>query len=228
MTNLKNLEADSLIFKKLLDGINLPTSHDKVILDASFSDMIVPEYLLDKFGYKKIFTIVEKMQKGKDTIIPIPLTTNVANAMAGQKVDIFLSLGSSTKLFPVFDVVHALHRCLIVGGRFIITVYPDIYDEQGRDILNGLSLISEIPVKEKLTRYYVTFKNALSNIFMRVSEDEILSKIEVKHLISFFGTDLYTPYLFNSFEDHDRFFKPIAHLDIEYNISWKVLMGYRI
>ncbi len=227
MKGIRELELDSLIFRKILDGILLPKREGITVFDISLSDCVIPQYLVKEYGYEKVFTVSDSSCRIDERVIHVSLRGDLSKAISGYRSDLFLSLGSAVNLVPIFDVVHAINRNLVVGGKFIITVYPDIYDDQGRDILNGLSLISEIPVKEKLVRWYTTFKNALNN-FMRVDEDEVLTRIEVRHLIELFGTHLYKNYLFSSDEEWVRFFNPVAHLDLEYNVSWKMLKGFRV
>lgn len=227
MFTIRGLEEESLIFKKLLDGLSLPKNSELTVFDASFSDFLIPEYLVELFGYEKIYSVDYSTRRFVDNIKPILLNRDIARTVSGFKCDLFLSLGSAINLSPIFELVHSIHKSLMAGGKFIISVYPDIYDNQGRDILNGLSLISEIPVKERLVRWYTTFKNALNNIFLKVEEDEVLTKIEIRHLIKLFGTHLYRNYLFNSEDEWLKFFHPVAHLGLEYNMSWKILKGFR-
>lgn len=227
MTEIMLFEQSSLMFKKIIDGLAFPKNQDTVVFDASFSDFIVPEYLCNYYGYRKIFTISDRNYSDNDSIFSVPFRGDFLKTIMGHKVDLFISIGSSSRITPVFDAVHAINRALVAGGKFIITLYPDIFDEQGRDILNGLSLISEIPVKEKFLRWGTTLKNALRNIFMKVDEEEVLTKMEVSHIIDLFNMDRYRKFLFQDEDEMERFFKPISHLNIDYNVSWKIVKGFK-
>ncbi|MGB9731905.1 MULTISPECIES: hypothetical protein [Calditerrivibrio] len=227
MTEIKLFEQSSLMFQKLIDGLAFPKNPDTVVFDASFSDFIVPEYLFNYYGYRKIFTISDRNYSDNESILSVPFRGDFLKTIMGHKVDLFISIGSYFGISPVFDAVHAINRVLVAGGKFVITLYPDIFDEQGRDILNGLSLISEIPVKEKFLRWGTTFKNALKNIFMKVDEEDVLTKMEVSHIIDLFNMDTYRRFLFRDEAERERFFKPISHLNIDYNISWKVVKGFK-
>jgi len=163
--DIEQFENDSLFYYKVLDGMTLPKSKEISVLDASFTNLIVPEYIAKKYEYSKIFYITEKMVSVGNRIIPVHLEGNLPFTIMRRKCDLFVSVAGCFKFNPIYDIVHAIHKCLNVGGRFVIALYPNVFDERGKDILNGLSLISEIPVKEKLSRMYSTMKNALAISF---------------------------------------------------------------
>jgi len=152
----------------------------------SFTNLIVPEYIAKEYEYSKIFYITEKMVSVGNRIIPVHLEGNLPFTIMRRKCDLFVSVAGCFKFNPIYDIVHAIHKCLSVGGRFVIAVYPNVFDERGKDILNGLSLISEILVKEKLSRMYSTMKNAFSNIFFKVETEEVIAQVESRHIIDFF------------------------------------------
>lgn len=81
--------------------------------------------------------------------------------------------------------------------------------------------------KRKFLRWSTTLKNALRNIFMKVDEEEVLTKMEVSHIIDLFNMDRYRKFLFQDEDEMERFFKPISHLNIDYNVSWKIVKGFK-
>ncbi|MCA1927238.1 MAG: hypothetical protein LDL13_06040 [Calditerrivibrio sp.] len=225
--NKEQFEKSSLFFYKIIDGINLRNNKDTVVFDASFCDTVIPEHLAKKYNFEKIFYLTNKMINIGDHIVPVAIQSNVPFSIMRRKSDLFISIGGSFNFQPIYDTIHAIHKSLNAGGKFIIATYPEIYDSTGRDILNGLSLISELPIKEKLTRWNSTVKNALSNIFFKVETDQIITKVESIHIIEYFKRFEISKYLFNKEED-TRFFKPIEHLNVDYIISWNIIKGIKI
>lgn len=225
--DIEQFENDSLFYYKVLDGMTLPKSKEISVMDASFTNLIVPRYIAKKYEYGKIFYITEKMVSVDDRIIPVHLEANLPFTIMRRKCDLFVSVAGCFKFNPVYDIVHAIHKCLNVGGRFVISVYPNVFDESGRDVLGGLSMISELPVKEKLSRMYSTMKNAFSNIFFKVETEEVITQIESRHIIDFFSEFSTSDLLFRK-NEAKRFFKPIAHLNIDYTASWNILKGIKM
>lgn len=225
--NIEKFEKSSLFFYRIIDGIDLRHNKDTVVLDASFCDTVVPEYLIKKYNFEKVFYLTDKMINIGDHIIPVAIQSNIPFSIMRRKSDLFISIGGSFNFQPIYDTIHAIHNSLNAGGKFIIATYPDIYDSTGRDIINGLSLISEIPIKEKLTRWHTTIKNALTNIFFKIETDHIITKVESTHIIEYFKKFQISKYLFNEDEDN-RFFKPIEDLDVDYMISWNIIKGIKI
>ncbi|MEF3255517.1 MAG: hypothetical protein K6348_08165 [Deferribacterales bacterium] len=225
--DLNNFENSSYFFFKLIDGLNLSKNRDTVVFDASFTELLIPEYLYKKYNYNKIYYLSNEMQMKDDTILPVKIEYNTARSIMKKKSDLFISLGGTLRFQPLYDMVHAIHSNLNVGGRYYLAVYPDIYDTSGRDILNGLSLISEFPVKEKLNRWQITLKNALSNIFMRVDTEQVITQAESQHVINFFNLDNVKKTIFKEY-DVEKFFLPIKHLTVDYMISWNIIKGIKI
>lgn len=225
--DIEQFENDSLFYYKVIDSMTLSKSKGISVLDASFTNLIVPGYIAKKYGYNKIFYITEKMVSVDDRIIPVHLEANLPYTIMRRKCDLFVSVAGCFKFNPVYDIVHAIHKCLNVGGRFVIAVYPNVFDESGRDVLNGLSMISEIPIKEKLSRMYGTLKNAFSNIFFKVETEEVITQVESKHIIDFFSGGNVSELLFRK-NEAERFFRPVAHLNIDYTASWNILKGIKI
>lgn len=221
-------EQEFLTYLKLFDGISIGKKTDMIVCDASFNDYLTSSYLRDKSNISRIYNVALKNVKTMNGIISVPIQGSVAHTIERVKCDMFISLGGTYYFQPIHEVVHALHRAMNVAGRLILAVYPSVYDEYGKDILNGLSLISKNPVHERLRRWFITLKNSLSNIFIDIKEEDVLQPTTVAEIKSLFSSDNFFKFLFKSKDDFDDFFKPIETANKKYTLSWNIIRGLKI
>jgi len=226
--NFTKAEEKFLTYLKIFDGLNIQGSKNLTVCDLSFNDYLTAIYLKEKKVFGRIYNVAFSNIKTIDSIISVPVQGNLAFTINKLKCDLLISMGGTYKFQPLYDVIHSLHRCLNLAGRIILVVYPEIYDEYGKDILNGLSQISQNAVKEKLNRWFVTLKNSLSNIFVDVKEETIMQETSLEEIKAIFGNDNYFKVLFKDKEFFDTFFKPIETANKKYTLSWRVIRALKI
>lgn len=221
-------EQEFLTYLKLFDGVSLGKKTDIVVCDTSFNDYLTATYLRDKRNITRIYNITLKNVKTLDGIISVPVQGSIVHTIQRVKCDMLISLGGTYYFQPVHDVVQGLHKSLNLAGRLFLAVYPSVYDEYGKDILNGLSLISKNPINERLLRWFITLKNSLCNIFVEVKEDEILQTTSIGEIKSIFGSDNFFKFLFRNTQEFEDFFKPIENANKQYTLSWNIIKALKI
>jgi len=226
--NFTKAEEKFLTYLKIFDGLNIQGSKNLTVCDLSFNDYLTAKYLKDKRVFNRIYNVAFSQIKTIDGIFSVPVQSNLAFTLNKLKCDLIISMGGTYKFQPLYDCVYSLHRALNLAGRLILVVYPDVYDEYGKDILNGLSQISQNAVKEKLNRWFVTLKNSLSNIFVDVKEETIMQETSLEEIKSIFGNENFFNTLFKEQEIFDTFFKPIETTNKKYTLSWRVIRALKI
>ena len=221
-------EQEFLTYLKLFDGVPLGKRTDIVVCDASFNDYLTATYLRDKRNITRIYNITLKNVKTLDGIISVPVQGSIVHTIQRVKFDMLISLGGTYYFQPIHEVVHALHKSLNLAGRLFLAVYPSVYDEYGKDILNGLSLISKNPVNERLQRWFATLKNSFCSIFIDVKTEEILQATSVGEVKSIFGSDNFFKFLFKNSDDFEDFFRPIENANKRYTLSWRIIKALKI
>ncbi|MGA1846508.1 hypothetical protein [Deferribacter abyssi] len=226
--NFTQIEGDYLTFLKLFDGLDIETGYGLNACDISFNDYITARHLADKKNFKRVYVVSkERMQNYKNTI-PLRYEVNLAYTLSKVKVDFILSVCGTFNFQPLYDVIYAINLSLNVGGKFLLVVYPQVYGRNGKNVLEVLSAGSEIPVYEKLKRWYSSLKNGLSNIFINLKEDEIIQDISMDELKKFFALNNFKPYLFKTDNEYTKFFKFLDRVDSEFYFIWKVITGMKI
>ena len=221
----RQTEDNRLTFYKLLDGLLLKSGGR--VCESSFNDYITARYLSDKNLFDTIYTLTYDRLENSAKISPVKVDMSVAQAMRRLRVDTHISLGGTFMFQPIHDVVYALHGSLNVGGRIALAVYPNIYDSQGRDVLAMLSDHAQQPIKDKLKRWSVTVENAVTNLFMNISTEEIISDTSIHEITSLFGSDSFHRFLFRNEVEHEMFFEPLSD-EQKYYMSWNIIRGLRI
>lgn len=225
--NFTKAEEKFLTYLKIFDGLSLQGNKNLTACDLSFNDYLTAIYLKEKKVFGRIYNVTFDI-KTIDGIISVPVQNNLAYTINKLKCDVLISMGGTYKFQPLYDVVHSIHRCLNLAGRLILVVYPEVYDEHGKDIIRRLSQISQNPVKEKLNRWFITLKNTLSNIFVDVKEETIMQETSLGEIKAIFGNDNYFKPIFNDKEFFDTFFKPIEAENKRYTLSWRIIKALKI
>jgi hypothetical protein len=226
--NFLKAEEKFLTYLKIFDGLNFQNCESVTVVDLSFNDYLTANYLKNKAKFKRIYNVTFSTVQTIDGIISVPVQGTLSYTLNRLKCDLIVSICGTYRFQPLYDVVHSIHRCLNLAGRIVLVVFPYIYDENGKDILNGLSLISQNPINEKLNRWFFTLKNSLSNIFVDVKEDDILQETSLPEIKAIFSSESFYNTLFRDKELFDNFFEPIENSNKRYTISWKVLRGLKI
>lgn len=225
--NFTKAEEKFLTYLKIFDGLSLQGSKNLTVCDLSFNDYLTAIYLKEKKVFGRIYNVTFDI-KTIDGIISVPVQNNLAYTINKLKCDMLISIGGTYKFQPLYDVVHSIHRCLNLAGRLMLVVYPEVYDEHGKDIIMRLSQIAQNPVKEKLNRWFITLKNSLSNIFVDVKEETIMQETSLEEIKAIFGNDNYFKPIFNDKEFFDTFFKPIEAENKRYTLSWRIIKALKI
>lgn len=226
--NFTKAEEKFLTYLKIFDGLSIQGSKNLTVCDLSFNDYLTAIYLKEKKVFGRIYNLTFSNIKTIDGIISVPVQNNLASTINKLKCDMLISMGGTYKFQPLYDVVHSIHRCLNLAGRLILVVYPEVYDEQGKDIISRLSQISQNAVKEKLNRWFITLKNSLSNIFVDVKEETIMQETSLEETKAIFGNENYFKPIFNDKEFFDTFFKPIEAENKRYTLSWRIIRALKI
>lgn len=226
--NFTQVEEKYLTFLKLFDGLDLENGVGLTVCDISFNDYVTAKYLVDKKNFKRIYVInKDKVLSYKNTI-PVKYEVNLAYSLSKVKVDYLTSFCGTFNFQPLYDVIYAINMSLNVGGKFIFVVYPQVYGKSGKNVLEILSAGSEIPVYEKLKRWYVSLKNGLSNIFINVKEEELIQDVSTDEITTFFTLKNFKPFLFKNDGELKKFFKLIDRIDSEFYFVWKIISGMKI
>ena len=222
------MEDIHLTYYKLLDGIdtsaNLGVSG---VADLSFNDFVTARYLVDNKGFTSVSALTDLKMINYEGINPVRIDRNLSFTLRKLKADLVISLGGTFRFQPVHDVAYALHGCLNIGGSLILAVYPTVYDRQGRDMLAAFSAVSGVPVRDKLGRWYSNLFNSMSNLFVNIRTEEVLSDTTSAEVMSVFSTDSYYRYLFRDNSEYDKFFSVIGESE-GYVLSWKIIKGLKV
>lgn len=227
MSYLK-VEEEFLTYLKIFDGLDIQNCENLTVADLSFNDYLTANYLKNKAKFKRIYSVTFSNVQTIDGVLSVPVQGTLSYTLNRLKCDLIVSICGTYKFQPLYDVIHSIHRCLNIAGRVILVVFPDVYDEYGKNILNGLSLISQNPISEKLNRWFITLKNSLSNIFVDVKEDEILQETTISEIKAIFSSNSFFNTLFKDKELFDTFFEPIQNSNKRYTISWKIIRALKI
>jgi len=222
------MEEAHLTYLKMLDGLEIPSGLGaSSVIDLSFNDFISAKYLVDKKEYMAVYTISDLKTINYQGIKPIRIERNLAYTLRKHRVDTIVSLGGSFRFQPIHDVVFALHSSLQVGGKLILAIYPEVYDDQGTDVLGFLSKKSELPVKSKLTRWNSTLFNSINNIFVNVRNENVITDASASEIKNLFTVDCFKNYLFKSKAEYENFF---LHLEDNkrYYFSWKIIKALKV
>lgn len=226
--NYIEIENKYLTYLKLFDGITVNAPENSVACDVSFNDFITARHLADKNCFRRVYAISGKEIVNNDKITTISYQYNLAYSLSRIKCDFLLSLGGIYNFQPMYDVVHAIHKCLNVGGKFVFVVYPEIFDDAGRDVLHGLSISSEIPVKEKLKRWFAALQNSLSHVFTNIRTESIMQDVSFDEIKDLFASANFKKYIFKNDNEYKRFFHPLNKSERKYCLSWNVLKGTKL
>lgn len=222
------MEDAHLTYYKLLDGLDTSGSLTvSNVADLSFNDFVTARYLVDNRGFRDVTALTDLKMISYDGINPVRIDRNISFTLRKLKADLVISLGGTFRFQPVHDAVYALHSCLSIGGKAILAVYPTVYDSQGRDMLGGFSAASGVPVRDKLGRWHSTLFNAMSNLFVNIKTEEVMTDTTTAEIMSVFSTDCFYRYLFRDNNEYDKFFSNIAEAE-RYVLSWKIIKGLKV
>jgi len=221
----RGLEDTNLTYYKLMDGLGIKSGGK--ICDSSFNDFVTAKYLAEKALFDTVYAMTETKVIVQDRIEPVRCGPMIAQNIRRLRVDAHICLGGTFNFVPIYDVVHALHSSMNVGGRLIVAVYPNIYDSQGRDVLMMLSDHAQIPVKDKLNRWSTTINNSITNLFVNIKNEEVITDSDIAEIITLFSSEHYKKQLFKNNAEFEKFFQPLSP-DQKYYMSWNVLKGLRL
>lgn len=228
--NAEDLESQFLVYLKLFDGITHQNPMAKTACDLSFNHHITATYLTEKSGFEKVFSYFDDGNNSDhQKIVSVRPSPNLPKSLADIRCDLLVSLMGCFKFQPVYETVHAIHKCLNGGGKFVFAVYPTIFDEKGVDVLKSLSMIAEKPVYEKLVRWKSVLENGLSNIFVKVNTEELMQEVSFAEVMGILGSRGFCPYLFDNEYEYQQFIKPLKDVNRKkYTAVWNILTGIKI
>ncbi|MCX8084549.1 MAG: hypothetical protein N3C60_06495 [Calditerrivibrio sp.] len=230
-TDIKDFEEKTHCFKKIIESLNLPKAKETVVFDASLKGLSIPYYLQDRMGYKKIYSINDSPKIQNRHIVLLSTDQKLETIISNHKSDLFIALSPPFLFEHTFESVYAISKNLNVGGKLIISTYPDLYDEKGQDILGIFSNLIDIPIKEKLHRQHLTLQNALSNIFKNISSEEVLVKASKEDIIELFNLDLFYKNLFyndiKNLLDNDIIFEQVIFEASDLTLLWHIIYGHK-
>lgn len=226
--NFTDLEEYFLVYFKLLDGLTFSLERTKIVSELSMNSNITADYLTEKYDLEKIYVFSKNEVESYKNIVPVEINSSLSKVLSLVKCDFVLSLAGSFNFHPIYETVHAILKCLNVGGRFMFAIYPSIYDENGNDVLKSLSLISEQYVAEKLNRWQSVIVNSMENVFIKVSADEFMQEISYDEIKAIYKSDSFFPYLFDSEKKYTDFFKPLDSVTTKkYSAAWNFISGMK-
>lgn len=222
------LEETHLTYLRLMDSLNIPKGiHIRHVLDLSFNDFVTAKYLSERAKYERIVSITDMVESRYDNILPIKIDRNLPLTIRRMNSDFIISIGGTFRFKPIYDMIYAIHSSLNVGGKVLLATYPDIYDEQGRDVLEMLGIMSELPIKTKLSRWRSTLKNSIYNLFYSVKEDTIITDTSAVEINALYSSDNFGRFLFRGEEEKDKFFYKVD-AEKKYFFSWNIIEAIRI
>lgn len=226
--NYIEVENTYLTYLKLFEGLDIPRGLDKIACDLSFNNGITAKYLINKKNLQKVYVIDNKYIPTNDSIVLINANNIMLNLLGNTTFDLVISLGGITNVSHLYESILNIHKLLNIEGKLLIAIYPDIFNDAGKDLLNLLSNLLNIPVKEKFLRLQRLVYNSISNIFTSVMEYEILQEISINEIKSLFMLDSYTNFLCNNKRDILKFFTPLDRLGKRFFLGWNVLEAIKL
>jgi len=221
----RGLEDTHLTYFKLIDGLDIKNGGK--VCDSSFNDFVTAKYLAENNLFDTVYALTINKLIVQEKIEPIRCGPMIAQNIRRLRVDTHICLGGTFSFIPVHDVVQALHSSTVAGGKLVLTVYPSIYDSQGRDVLMMLSERAQLPVKDKLSRWAVTIINSISNLYVNIKHDEVIADSSVGEIISLFAAENYRKQLFKTSSEFEKFFQPLS-AGQKYYMSWNIVRGMRL
>ena len=149
-------------------------------------------------------------------------------SIANTKFDFVISLCGIANLNPIYESIQNIFQLLNIGGRLLIAIYPDIFNDTGKDVLSLLSNLLEVPVKEKLLRLHRFLFNGISNIFNSTREFEILQEASINEIKSLYMLENYSNYIFTCKSDISKFFVPLDKVGKKFYFGWNILEAIKL
>lgn len=226
--NYIKIESTYLTYLKLFEGLNISVGYNKVACDLSFNAGITAKYLIDKKNFQKVYIFDNKNVEYSNSIFVINSNKMLYETIANTKFDLVISLCGIANLNPIYESIQNIFQLLKIGGRLLFAVYPDIFNDTGKDVLSLLSNLLEIPVKEKLVRLHRCLFNGISNIFNSVREVEILQEASIDEIKSLYMLENYSNYVFTCKSDINKFFMPLDKVGKKFYFGWNVLEAIKL
>mgnify|MGYP005810214515 CR=1 FL=1 len=222
------VESTYLTYLKLFEGLNVPVGCNKTACDLSFNNGITAKYLVDKKNFQKVYIFDNKNIEYNNSIFIINSDKILLELITHIKFDFVISLGGIANLNPIYETIQNIYKLLNIGGRLLVAVYPDIFNDSGKDILSLLSNLLEIPVKEKLLRLHKLLYNGISNIFNSVREFEILQDASINEIKSLYMLEGYSNYVCACKGDIVKFFAPLDKVGKKFYFGWNIIEAIKL
>lgn len=219
------IEERYLTYYKFLDGIEI--ARDGVAgvgCDLSFNDGITAGYLLSRGEFSSIY-LPFAVATDVPGIIPIDMSGGLVKGLSSISCDYVISVSGTFNFLPMDEMARGVYNALRPEGKFLLGVYPQIFDDNGRDLLELFSKDNKLNINRKLNR----LSGALSISFGRYFPDTFLSNIiadttadEVK---DFFRATL--AYEFKTKDEFDLFFGKLNDSSRLY-MAWQIISGRKM
>jgi len=226
--NYIEVENSYLIYLKLFEGLDIPLGLNKCACDLSFNNGITAKYLVDKKNFQKVYVFDNQSIIANNSFVVINSNNITFEFLEAIKFDFVISLGGITNLNPLYESLQNIYQTLNTEGKLLIAIYPDVFNDSGKDLLSLLSNLLEIPVKEKFLRLRNLLYNSISNIFYKINEYEVLQEISVNEIRSLFMLDSYTNFLCDNKKDMLRFLAPLDKVGKKFYFCWNVLEALKL
>ncbi|MDY6820992.1 MAG: hypothetical protein SVN78_05160 [Deferribacterota bacterium] len=216
-----DIENYYLTYFKLFDSLNISIGLSKAAFDLSLNNGITAMYLIKNARYERVYVFDKKLVENLSQIYKININDNMLESIRSVKFDLAISLAGILHMEPFNDFIIEVHKSLNVGGKLILAIYPEIYDDSGRDIMGAFE-------QRKIGYIYRYILNAIKNIFSYVSETNVIQDAtvsEIKYLLLNRG---YLKYIVNSNMDKSIIFRYIDKTNKRYFFCWNIIEAIKL
>lgn len=219
------IEERYLTYYKFLDGVEIaPDKKGGIGCDLSFNDGITAGYLLSWGEFSSIY-LPFFSRTDMPGILPIDMSGGLLKGLSGIVCDYVISVGGTFNFLPIDEVARGVYNALLPNGKFLLGVYPEIFDDNGRDILEMLSKENKLNVSRKLNRLSGAVGISFGRYFSDTASTNIIADTTADEVRDFFRATI--SYEFKTKDEFNSFFSRLNDSSRLYMV-WQIVSGRKI
>lgn len=216
------IEERYLTYYKFLDGIEINRNAGMGIgCDLSFNDGITAGYLLSRGEFSSIY-LPFFVNNDLPGLLPMDMSGGLLRGLSSISCDFVISVGGTFNFLPMDEVARGVYNALHPEGRFLLGVYPQIFDDNGRDLLELFSRENKLNVARKLTRLAGAVSISFGRYFSDTVTSNVIADTTADEVKDFFRATL--AYEFKTKEEFDIFFSKLNDSSRLY-MAWQIVSG---
>ena len=217
------IEERYLTYYKFFDGIQISCNGMLGVgCDLSFNEGITASYLLYRGEVSSIY-LPFFANNHTPGILPMDISDDgLLKSLSAISCDYIISVGGIFKLFPFEELARGVYNALRFGGKFLLGVYPLIFDDSGKDLLDVFSKENKLNTSKKLNKTLHGVELSFKRCFANTTLSTILTDTTADEVRDLFRVLL--DYEFKTKEEFDCFFQKLNDRSRLY-MAWQVISG---